>query len=81
MLSTSMGIYWFSVVFGFTLHLCVEAPVSHLEKFLFESDFEKSKTSAEVKPSAVENGNNGRSYSNRLVVRGNKPFFFLIKTA
>ncbi|KAH6948419.1 hypothetical protein HPB50_024312 [Hyalomma asiaticum] len=55
-LSTSMGIYWFSVVFGLALHLCVEAPVSHLQKFLFERDAEKSKACADVKPSAVENG-------------------------
>ncbi|XP_037269710.2 nose resistant to fluoxetine protein 6 isoform X1 [Rhipicephalus microplus] len=55
-LSTSMGIYWFSVVFGLALHLCVEAPVAHLQKFLFESDSEKSKASTDVKPSAIENG-------------------------
>lgn len=55
-LSTSLGIYCFSVVFGLALHLCVEAPVSHIQKFLFERDTEKSKASAVVKPSPVENG-------------------------
>ncbi|XP_070388774.1 nose resistant to fluoxetine protein 6-like isoform X3 [Dermacentor albipictus] len=55
-LSTSLGIYCFSVVFGLALHLCVEAPVSHIQKFLFERDSEKSKASAVAKPSPVENG-------------------------
>lgn len=55
-LSAALAVFWFSVVFGLVLHLCVEAPVSHLQKFLFEPPPKAASVRADAKPSACENG-------------------------
>ncbi|CAN7937897.1 unnamed protein product [Ixodes hexagonus] len=53
-LSVSMGVFGFALFFGLILHLCVEAPVSHLQKLIFRGSPTPTETT-ELK-SSCENG-------------------------